>query len=103
LDVQGAMALDQYATSHPIYVQVATAAEANQVFDDISYNKGGAVLNQLNHTLGLMPSNPNKTVFLDGLQQYLKAHAYSNAAHNDLWAALQDVCHFVSFNISSVT
>uniref|UniRef100_A0A914VXW8 Aminopeptidase n=1 Tax=Plectus sambesii TaxID=2011161 RepID=A0A914VXW8_9BILA len=92
-DVQGAMALDQYGTSHPIYVPVATAAEANQVFDDISYDKGGAVLNQLNHTLGLMPSNPNKTVFLDGLQQYLSLHAYGNAAHDDLWAALQDACN----------
>ncbi len=87
------MSLDQYATSHPIYVPVATAAEANQVFDDISYAKGGAVLNQLNHTLGFMP-NSNKTVFLDGLQQYLKTHAFSNAAHNDLWAALQAVSHF---------
>ena len=36
----GAMKLDSLESSHPIEVQIHHPCEVNEIFDDISYNKG---------------------------------------------------------------
>ena len=48
------------------------------VFDDITYAKGSAVLGMFEAQLG-------ETAFRDGLRSYLAAHRYSNATADDLW------------------
>src|SRR5882672_9762838 len=48
------------------------------VFDEITYEKGGAVLGMFEQYLG-------PQVFRDGLRRYLATHRYSNATAADLW------------------
>src|SRR5271165_2536316 len=42
-----AYAVDQLSFTHPINVEVKTPDQINEIFDDISYNKGGGVLKML--------------------------------------------------------
>ncbi len=79
--VGAAFAADQMNSTHPISVKVNTPAEISQIFDDISYNKGGAVLNMLEGYVG-------SEVFRKGLNVYLKKNAYSNAEKYDLWNSI---------------
>jgi tricorn protease interacting factor F2/3 len=51
---------------------------------NILYNKGGSVLRQMKHYIG-------DETFRDGLRQFLKKYAYSNARSDDLWKAFEDV------------
>ncbi|PHH81294.1 hypothetical protein CDD82_1093 [Ophiocordyceps australis] len=81
--LQSALALDSLRSSHPIEVPVKRADEINQIFDAISYAKGSCVLRMISIHLG-------EDVFLQGIQQYLKKHAYGNTKTDDLWAALSD-------------
>ncbi|XP_067653450.1 uncharacterized protein [Haliotis asinina] len=73
---------DGIVTSHPVYVDVKKPEEVEQIFDDISYNKGGSVLRMLKFFIG-------DGTFQRGITRYLRSRAYSNADHNDLWAALE--------------
>src|SRR3546814_10744673 len=42
-----AMSLDSLATTHPILQKIHTVDEVNQAFDDITYEKGEAVITML--------------------------------------------------------
>ncbi len=77
-----ALSLDSLKSSHPIHVEVNKPEEIGQIFDAISYEKGGSILRMLEHFL-----TPKK--FQRGLQIYLKKHEYSNATTDDLWNALE--------------
>ncbi|MGC8537622.1 MAG: M1 family metallopeptidase [Candidatus Micrarchaeia archaeon] len=77
-----ALVQDQLKATHPINVDVKTPGEIDALFDAISYQKGASVLNMMNDYVG-------ETAFKKGLNLYLKAHAYSNAAKEDLWDALE--------------
>lgn len=79
--LQGALSLDSLRNSHPIETPVKRADEVNQIFDAISYSKGSCVLRMISKYLG-------EDVFMDGIRQYLKKHAYGNTQTGDLWAAL---------------
>ncbi len=76
-----ALSADQLENTHPISVEISTPAEIDQVFDEISYEKGGAVLNMLESYAG-------KEAFRNGLKSYLKKHSYSNAEKEDLWCEI---------------
>ena len=52
------------------------------VFDSITYNKGGAVLAMLEEWIG-------KKTFRDGLARYMKDRQFSNATAGDLWHHMQ--------------
>jgi aminopeptidase 2 len=80
-NLQSALNLDSLRSSHPIEVPVKRADEVNQIFDAISYSKGSCVLRMISKYLG-------EDVFMEGIRQYLKKHAYSNTETGDLWAAL---------------
>lgn len=80
-NLQSALGLDSLRSSHPIEVPVKCADEIAQIFDSISYSKGSAVLRMISTYLG-------EDVFLEGVRQYLKKHAYGNTETGDLWAAL---------------
>jgi aminopeptidase 2 len=79
--LQGALSLDSLRSSHPIEVPVKRADEVNQIFDAISYSKGSCVIRMISKYLG-------EDVFMEGIRQYLKKHAYGNTQTGDLWAAL---------------
>lgn len=80
-NLQSALGLDSLRSSHPIEVPVKRADEVNQIFDAISYSKGSCVLRMISTYLG-------EDVFMEGIRQYLKKHAYGNTETGDLWAAL---------------
>jgi aminopeptidase N len=80
---EAAMEGDARSTTHPIQQPVATEAEANSAFDDITYKKGQSFLRMLESFLG-------EDVFRDGIRRYMAAHIYSNTTTADLWNALSE-------------
>ncbi len=82
-ETQRAFALDGLTNSHPIHQEVQEVSEVGQLFDAISYSKGGAVLRMLEQHL-------TPEAFRKGLSLYLERHAYGNASTIDLWQALED-------------
>ena len=79
-----AMSLDSLKTSHPIDVNVNHPSEIREIFDSISYDKGGCILRMLEHFVG-------EKNFQKGLQKYLTKHQYDNAQGSDLWNAIGQV------------
>lgn len=82
--LQAGLALDSNKASHPIEVPVRKVTQINQIFDDISYNKGCAVIRMIASYLGTEK-------FIEGVRLYLKKHAYRNTKTSDLWDALSHV------------
>jgi aminopeptidase N len=80
---EAAMEGDARSTTHPIQQPVATEAEANSAFDDITYKKGQSFLRMLESFL-------SDDVFREGIRDYIAVHAYSNTITADLWNALSD-------------
>ena len=78
-----AMEGDARSTTHPIQQPIATEAEANSAFDDITYKKGQSFLRMLESFLG-------EDVFREGIRRYIAAHKYSNSTTADLWNALSE-------------
>ncbi len=76
-----AFAADPLKSTHPISVHVSTPEEVDQIFDSISYDKGGTVLHMIETYVGAEN-------FRKGLHTYLKSHAYGNAEKQDLWGAI---------------
>jgi puromycin-sensitive aminopeptidase len=75
---------DALVSTRAIRAPVKSAAQASEMFDAITYEKGAAVLRMLEHFLG-----PN--VFRAGVRQYIRAHREGNATANDLFGALEQV------------
>ena len=78
-----AMEGDARSTTHPIQQPIATEAEANSAFDDITYKKGQSFLRMLESFL-------SQDVFRDGIRRYMAAHKFSNSTTADLWNALSE-------------
>ena len=83
MDTNRAFNLDGLQNSHPIEQEVLNPAEVSQLFDAISYSKGGSVLRMLEHFL-------TPGAFRRGLNIYLNRHSYANARTTDLWTALAE-------------
>ena len=79
-----AMNLDSLHSTHPIDVPVKSPAQIREIFDSISYDKGGCVLRMLEQYVGKGP-------FRRGLQMYLKKYQGSNASGSDLWRCIENV------------
>ncbi len=84
--VSRALALDADGSHHtrPIEFPVESPADAKAMFDVLTYEKGGSVLRMLEQHIG-------EATFRDGVREYLRRHAYSNADTLDLWKALGEV------------
>jgi aminopeptidase N len=54
------MNADSVSSSHPISVEVNNPDEINEIFDGITYGKGGSVIRMMNYFLG-------DKVFISGL------------------------------------
>jgi aminopeptidase N len=83
-DKSAVMSGDAQRPTHAIQQTVANESEANDAFDSITYQKGGAFLRMLENYLGEEP-------FRKGIQHYLAAHKNSNATTGDLWNALEEI------------
>jgi len=77
-----ALAIDAFATTHPIVQPVRTVEQANQAFDAITYSKGESVISMLEGFAG-------PAVWQKGNQAYIAKHQYSNTRTDDLWNAVE--------------
>ncbi len=76
-----AKSLDAMDSSHPIEVEVAKVADVEEIFDNISYEKGASIIRMLFGWIG-------EEAFKKGMNAYLKKMEYGNARTEDLWSAL---------------
>jgi tricorn protease interacting factor F2/3 len=76
--MNNAMGMDSLHSSHPIDVKVKSPSEIREIFDAISYDKGGCILRMLEGFV-------SEKVFRAGLRSYLKKFTYKNAKGDDLW------------------
>lgn len=77
-----ALSMDALANTHPIYAEVANAAQATENFDAITYEKGASVVRMLESYLG-------EAKFRKGVRAYISKNVESNAVAADLWKALE--------------
>ncbi len=78
----GAFDVDALAATRPIEYPVLTPADAEGMFDTLTYQKGSAVVRMLEQYLG-------EQAFRDGIRRYLQTHQFSNTETSDLWDALE--------------
>jgi len=79
-----ALAVDGLTETRPIEYPVHRPAEADGMFDVLTYQKGGAVLRMLEQYLGA-------ETFRGGIVRYLSEHRFSNTETTDLWDAIEGV------------
>jgi puromycin-sensitive aminopeptidase len=82
VDRAAALSTDSLRSSRAIEYPVGRPEEAEDMFDVITYDKGGSVLRMIERHLG-------DATFRRGLNLYLEKHQYSNTITTDLWDALE--------------
>ncbi len=78
------LTLDALENSRPIHSEVSSPSEIEEIFDVLTYEKGGACLRMLEQFLG-------EETFRNGIRIYMKRYQYKNATASDLWAVLESV------------
>jgi aminopeptidase N len=79
---EAAMTRDSVASTHPVVQHVETVEQANQAFDEITYQKGEAVIRMLEAYVG-------EDAWRRGVRAYMQAHAYGNTVSDDLWRQVE--------------
>ena len=74
---------DALANTRPIEFEVETPADAEAMFDVLTYEKGAAVLRMFEQW-----ATPE--AFRNGVRSYLGRHAYGNTETGDLWRSLSE-------------
>jgi puromycin-sensitive aminopeptidase len=82
LERSAAFEVDSLASTRSVEFEVKSPAEADGMFDVLTYQKGGALLRMLEQYLGAK-------AFREGVGHYLRTHAYGNTETNDLWDAIE--------------
>ncbi|KIH62700.1 peptidase family M1, partial [Ancylostoma duodenale] len=72
---------DARSSSHPLSLNIETPAEAEEILDKVTAEKGGAVLRMIRTVVG-------EETFQKGVQNFLTAHANGTANYTDFWDAL---------------
>jgi len=75
---------DALTSTRPIEYEVITAADAEGMFDILTYEKGASVVRMLEQYVGAES-------FRRGIAAYLSRHAWGNTETTDLWDALEEV------------
>jgi aminopeptidase N len=75
---------DAQASTHPVLQPIGSAEQAAEAFDNITYDKGAAVITMLEAYVG-------SDAFREGVRRYMKAHIYGNTVDSDLWSQVQAV------------
>ncbi len=73
---------DSLDSTRPVEYEVRSPADCEGMFDVLTYQKGGALLRMLEQYLGVER-------FREGVNHYLRTHAYGNTETNDLWDAIE--------------
>uniref|UniRef100_A0A8C2WIS1 Aminopeptidase n=1 Tax=Cyclopterus lumpus TaxID=8103 RepID=A0A8C2WIS1_CYCLU len=79
-----AMEVDSLSSSHPVSTDVENPTQIQEMFDDVSYDKGACILNMLRDFL-------TPEAFEIGIIRYLKRYSYQNTVNSHLWESLTDV------------
>jgi aminopeptidase N len=79
---EAAMSLDALPTTHSVVQTIRTAAEMEQAFDSITYQKGQATIAMLEDYVG-------EDTWRSGIRNYMAGHAYANTQSKDLWSAIE--------------
>uniref|UniRef100_A0A8D3BMU4 Aminopeptidase n=1 Tax=Scophthalmus maximus TaxID=52904 RepID=A0A8D3BMU4_SCOMX len=79
-----AMEVDSLSSSHPVSTPVENPMQIQEMFDDVSYDKGACILNMLRDFL-------TPEAFEIGIIKYLKRYSYQNTVNSHLWESLTDV------------
>ena len=74
--------VDALSTTRPVEYEVVSPADAEGMYDVLTYEKGAAVVRMLEQYLG-----PDR--FAAGVHNYLERHSYANTTTTDLWDALE--------------
>ncbi len=77
------MALDSLHSTHPIHVHDVKVKDIDELFDEISYDKGGSVLRMIEGYLG----GDN---FRKAIRTYIRMFQYQNTVARDLWNRFED-------------
>lgn len=80
-----AMEVDSLNSSHPVSTPVENPTQIQEMFDDVSYDKGACILNMLQDFL-------TPEAFEIGIIRYLKKYSYQNTVNSHLWESLSDIC-----------
>ena len=83
-EVNRAYEADMLKTTHSIAVTVNSPNEIEEIFDAISYSKGGSVLRMIDNYL-------DEKIFQKGVSNYLGKFKYKNAEAADLWSELSKI------------
>lgn len=81
-----AMEVDSLSSSHPVSTPVENPTQIQEMFDDVSYDKGACILNMLQDFL-------TPEAFEIGIIRYLKKYSYQNTVNSHLWESLTDICN----------
>ncbi|KAK7152126.1 hypothetical protein R3I94_008458 [Phoxinus phoxinus] len=84
-EIQSAFQVDSLNSSHPLSLyenDIQTSSEIIELFDDVTYSKGAAVLRMLSAFM-------TDQAFMKGLKTYLYNFQYNNTVYNDLLECLQ--------------
>lgn len=76
------MQADALAAARAVRQPIANGGDVLNAFDDITYDKGAAILRMLEAWIGEQP-------FRAAIREYVDAHAWKNARTSDLFAALE--------------
>lgn len=87
-----AFTIDSRVSSHSINMSIETLADIEQAGDEITYQKGCALVVMLFDFLG-------KDAFFGGLKQYISSYAWANAKAADLW---QSFASYTGLNIGAI-
>jgi aminopeptidase N len=80
LDLDGVLNYDSGKVTRAIRARADTPSQINEMFDGITYQKGGAVL-------AMTENYEGAEIFRRGVHRYLEAHMYGNATAEDFWNA----------------
>lgn len=83
-ETESALEDDCIKATHPIEVEVKNPNQIEEIFDAISYSKGGSILRMLEGYVG-------EELFRKGVSKYLSDNKYGNATSEDLWNSLAKV------------
>ena len=76
------LSIDALESTRPIRAEATSAAQIEEMFDPLSYEKGAACLRMIEQFLGEIP-------FREGIRRYIKKYQFQNATQENLWAELE--------------
>jgi puromycin-sensitive aminopeptidase len=85
LERDQSMLSDSLKATRAIHSNVKNPEQIEQMFDEITYEKGASVMRMLEQFVG-------DEKFRNGIREYIKANEYGNASGESLWSAVSAQC-----------